>query len=71
MKGVLAMTNRQFNWLSFAVLVLTMLCIAFALLPTPRARARPQHIQSVNHLAGSSLKLPAITLPVTNATPER
>ena len=66
------MTDRQSNRLSIALLAATVFCSTLALLPplpAPKARARPQGIRTVNHLAGSSLKLPAIALPATNVPP--
>ena len=60
------MIDRQSNWLSISLLAVTLFCAILALLPPSRAKARAQRIQTVNHLAGSSLKLPPITLQTTN-----
>ena len=61
------MTAKQSTCLSISLLIATVVCAILALAPLPRGKARAQRYNGVNTVAGSSLKLPAINLPTTNA----
>lgn len=55
-----SMKNKKIQWGALALL--TLIGLLFVLPPLPKSKARPQRIQTVNHVASVS-----ITLPSTNA----
>ena len=56
------MNNMKMHWGVLALI--TFIALLFVLPPLPKSKARPQRIQTVNHLASA-----AIVLPSTNALP--
>ena len=58
----LNMSKKKMHWALLALV--TFIALLFILPPVPKSKARPQRLQTVNHLWSAS-----ITLPRTNALP--
>ena len=62
------MNNKKMRWGILALV--TFIALLFVLPPLAKSKARPQHIQTVNHLASASITLPRTNTPST-ATPNK